>query len=57
MPENKTKPTEFTVEEFIRNSDPNKIEDSFALVKIMEKIIFPNLPSFSTLAMEFATAK
>ena len=38
MPENKTKPTEFTVEEFIRNSDPNKIEDSFALVKIMEKI-------------------
>ena len=38
MSENKTKPTEISVEEFIRNSDPNKIEDSFELVKIMEKL-------------------
>lgn len=38
MPENKTKPTEISVEEFIRNSDPNKIADSFELVKIMEKL-------------------
>ena len=38
MPENKTKPTGFSVDEFIRNSDPQKIEDSFELVKIMEKI-------------------
>ena len=38
MSENKTKPTEISVEEFIRNSDPNKVEDSFELVKIMEKL-------------------
>lgn len=38
MPENKTKPTEISVEDFIRNSDPKKIEDSFELVKIMEKL-------------------
>ena len=38
MAENKTKPTEISVEEFIRNSDPNKMEDSFELVKMMEKL-------------------
>lgn len=38
MSENKTKPTEISVEEFIRNSDPNKVEDSFELVMIMEKL-------------------
>lgn len=38
MPENKTKPTEISVEEFIRNSDPKKIEDSFELIRIMEKL-------------------
>ena len=38
MSENKTKPTEISVEEFIRNSDPNKVEDSFELVRIMEKL-------------------
>ncbi|MGA9212404.1 DUF1801 domain-containing protein [Kaistella sp.] len=38
MSENKTKPTEVSVEEFIRNSDPKKIDDSFELVKIMEKL-------------------
>ena len=38
MAENKTKPTEISVEEFIRNSDPNKIADSFELVKMMEKL-------------------
>lgn len=38
MAKNKTQPTEISVEEFIRNSDPKKIEDSFKLVKIMEKI-------------------
>lgn len=36
--ENKTKPTEISVEEFIQNSDPKKIEDSFKLVEIMEKL-------------------
>ena len=36
--ENKTKPTEISVEEFIKNSDPKKVEDSFELVKIMEKL-------------------
>ena len=38
MSENKTKPTEVSVEEFIKNSDPKKVEDSFKLVEIMEKI-------------------
>ena len=38
MPKIKTKPTEISVEEFIRNSDPQKIEDSFELVKMMEKL-------------------
>ncbi len=38
MAENKTKPTEISVNEFIRNSDPKKIDDSFELVKIMQKL-------------------
>ena len=38
MAENKTKPTGESVEEFIRSSDPKKIEDSFKLVEMMEKI-------------------
>lgn len=38
MSENKTKPTEISVEEFIRNSDPKKMENSFRLVKIMEEL-------------------
>ncbi len=38
MSANKTIPTEISVEEFIRNSDPKKIEDSFKLVEIMEKL-------------------
>lgn len=38
MPENKTKPTEISVEEFIKNSDPKKIQDSHQLVEIMEKL-------------------
>ena len=38
MSENKTKPTEYSVEDFIRNSDPKKVDDSFKLVEIMEKL-------------------
>ena len=38
MSENKTKPTEVSVEEFIRRSDPKKIDDSFKIVEIMERI-------------------
>ena len=38
MSENKTKPTQVSVEEFIKNSDPKKIEDSFKLVEIMERL-------------------
>lgn len=38
MPENKTKPTETSVNEFIRTSDPKKTDDSLELVKIMEKL-------------------
>ncbi len=38
MSENKTKPTDLSVEDFIRNSDPKKVEDSFKLVHIMEKL-------------------
>lgn len=36
--ENKTKPTEVSVEEFIRKSDQKKNEHSFKLVEIMEKL-------------------
>ncbi len=35
MSENKTKPTELSVEDFIRYSDPKKVDDSFKLVEIM----------------------
>ena len=38
MSENKTKATEASVEDFIRNSDPKKIDDSFKLVEIMERL-------------------
>ena len=38
MSENKTKATEASVEDFIRNSDPKKIDDSFNLVEIMERL-------------------
>lgn len=38
MPENKTKPTEISVEEFILKSEEKKQKDSFELVKIMEKL-------------------
>ncbi|MBW8361301.1 MAG: DUF1801 domain-containing protein [Kaistella sp.] len=38
MPENKTKPTKIEVEDFIRQADPKKIEDSLKLVGIMEKL-------------------
>ncbi len=38
MSENKTKPTEVDVEDFVRNSDSKKIEDSFKLIEIMEKL-------------------
>lgn len=38
MAENKTKATEASVEDFIRNSDPKKIDDSFKLVEIMERL-------------------
>lgn len=38
MPENKTKPTPIEVEDFIRQSDPKKIEDSLKLVGIMERL-------------------
>ena len=38
MSENKTKPTEYSVEDFIRYSDPKKVDDSFKLVEIMEKL-------------------
>ena len=36
--DNKTTPTAISVEDFIRSSDPNKVNDSFELVKIMEKL-------------------
>lgn len=39
MSENKTKPTKISVEEFIRNSDPKKIDDSFRLVQIMQEVL------------------
>lgn len=35
--QNKTVPTEISVEDFIRASDPKKAEDSFELVNIMER--------------------
>ena len=38
MSENKTKATNESVEEFIRKSDPKKIDDSFQLVEIMERL-------------------
>ncbi len=38
MSENKTKPTNANVEEFIRNSDPKKVADSLKLVEIMERL-------------------
>ncbi len=38
MAENKTQPTGASVEEFIRNSDPKKVEDSFKLIELMEKV-------------------
>ena len=38
MSENKTKPTGASVEDFIRSSDPKKVEDSFKLVEMMEKV-------------------
>lgn len=38
MATNKTQPTQVSVEEFIRNSDPKKIDDSLQLVNIMEKL-------------------
>lgn len=38
MSENKTKPSEISVKEFIENSDPKKTEDSFKLVMIMGKL-------------------
>lgn len=34
----KTLPTEMAVEDFIRSSDPQKIQDSFELVKMMERL-------------------
>ena len=36
--ENKTQPTEIKVADFIRQSDPKKVDDSFELVEIMEKL-------------------
>lgn len=36
--QNKTLPTEMAVEDFIRSSDPQKIQDSFELVKMMERL-------------------
>ena len=38
MSENKTKPTEISVEEFIKNSDEKKQKDSFQLIEIMERL-------------------
>jgi hypothetical protein len=38
MAENKTKPTEIQVEDFIRQSDPKKIDDSLKLVGMMERL-------------------
>ena len=38
MSENKTQPTRASVEEFIKSSDSKKIEDSFKLVELMEKV-------------------
>ena len=38
MSENKTKPTDASVAEFIQNADPKKVEDSFKLVEIMERL-------------------
>lgn len=38
MAENKTKPTQISVSEFVKSSDPKKVEDSFALIALMEKI-------------------
>lgn len=36
--ENTTKPSEISVEDFVRSSDPKKVDDSFKLVEIMEKL-------------------
>ncbi len=38
MHQNKTQPTDQNVELFIRNSDPKKTDDSFRLIKIMERL-------------------
>ncbi len=38
MSENKTKPSEVSVEEFIHNSDSKKVADSLKLVEIMERL-------------------
>ena len=35
---NKTKPTEVSIDDFIKNSDPKKSEDSYQLIAIMEKL-------------------
>ncbi|MGC4128137.1 MAG: DUF1801 domain-containing protein [Bergeyella sp.] len=38
MSQNKTLPTEFSVEDFIKNSAPEKADDSFRLIEIMEHL-------------------
>ncbi|MDO5655785.1 MAG: DUF1801 domain-containing protein [Flavobacteriaceae bacterium] len=38
MSENKTKPTQEDVHDFIQNSDPKKIQDSLFLVDLMERL-------------------
>lgn len=38
MPANKTQPTSSSVEEFIGSTDPKKIDDSFRLIEMMEKL-------------------
>lgn len=38
MSENKTKPTEVSVKEFVLNSDTKKVDDSFELIAMMEEL-------------------
>lgn len=38
MSQNKTQPTAISVEDFVRESDPRKTDDSFQLIRIMERL-------------------
>ncbi|MCH5600299.1 DUF1801 domain-containing protein [Niabella ginsengisoli] len=64
MSENKTKPTEEKVEAFIRKADPKKIDDSFKLIEIMERLSGekatmwgPSIVGFGSYHYKYATGR